>query len=139
MNFRTCIVSNFANGKEIIDELCEIGDLNGGTVHCILSGGNDLRELAFGGLSQEKKGLYGNYSGRCLNSTKFVHYPIHPFCNRNDFIRVMNHMIHGFHPNITRDTYAPSSSTGQVIGGTQIELLSDNEWNNIFIQTDGMD
>lgn len=98
-------------------------NLDGGAIHCILSGSSsDLRELAFGKLPEEKRIRYANYTGRNLNSTKFSPRWIYPFCNRNEFVQAVELMKKRFTRNIDEDD----------------DFFFEDEWNGIFIQTGGI-
>ena len=120
--------SEFTLGKDIIDDLYAIGDLDGGAIHCILSGSSrDLRPLAFGKLSSEKHVLYQNYTGRNLNPQKFAPVWIYPFCNRDDFIRAVQHMKQRF-----------PSALENVTDEQGDEVDVEEDLNGIFIKSGGI-
>lgn len=77
-------------GQDIVGELMEIGGSHLGRVHCIVSGSSSkLRQLCFGKLPEGDRGLYPNYSGLDMNSTKFSAQWIFPFIDYDEYRNVV--------------------------------------------------
>jgi hypothetical protein len=84
--FQSVYRENCKIGKEIVDEVMEIGCLRNSSIFCMISGsGNNLRELTAAKLPTSKRIDFPNYAGIDLTSKKFRPRWVSPFVDPVDF------------------------------------------------------
>jgi len=100
------------NGKQVINQLSEIGGSREGCICCIVTGSSyHLRQLCFAKLPNNIKEKYPNYISLDLNSTKYSSRWIYPFLDIEDFER------------LTEFTYNKSKKENEVDEKNQLALL----------------
>jgi hypothetical protein len=100
------------NGKQVINQLSEIGGSREGCIFCIITGSSyHLRQLCFAKLPNNIKEKYPNYISLDLNSTKYSSRWIYPFLDIEDFER------------LTEITYTESKKENEVDEKNQLALL----------------
>jgi hypothetical protein len=73
-------------GKQIVDEVMELGCLQKSSIHCMISGsGESLRELVFAKLPDSKRTFFPNYAGVDLTTKTFYPRWLSPFVDPVDF------------------------------------------------------
>jgi hypothetical protein len=73
-------------GKQIVDEVMELGCLQKSSIHCMISGsGESFRELVFGKLHDSKRTFFPNYAGIDLTTKTFYPRYLSPITDPMDF------------------------------------------------------
>jgi hypothetical protein len=84
--FQSVYRENCKIGKQIVDEVMEIGCLRTSAIFCMVSGsGNHVRELTTAKLPISKRTFFPNYTGIDLTSKKFQPRWVSPFVDPMDF------------------------------------------------------
>jgi hypothetical protein len=114
-------------GKQIVDEVMELGCLQKSSIHCMISGsGDSLRELVFAKLPDSKRTDYPNYAGIDLRTKSFYPRWLSPFVDPVDFKTFVNTIALKMKKNVPENLAELLVSTGGVPSIIKIYLLHKN-------------